>query len=40
MSDVHDARVRRDAEHDGLADGHGVVGGAEVGREYDDGPRA
>src|SRR5213596_1289100 len=31
MSNVHDARVRRDAEHNRLADGHGVVGCAEVG---------
>src|SRR5436309_2901858 len=40
MSDVHDAGVWRDAKYYRFADGHGVVGGAKVGHEDDDGPRA
>ena len=39
MGDVHDARGRRDADHDGLANGHGVVGRSEVGHEDDGGSR-
>src|SRR5258708_29071279 len=37
MSDVHDAGVGGDAEHDGLADGYGVIGRAEVSHEDDGG---
>ncbi len=37
MRDVHDAGIRRDANHYRFADGDGVVGGAEVGHENDGG---
>ena len=39
MGDVHDAGVRSDIEHDRFANGHGVIGGAEVGHEDDGGAR-
>jgi len=33
VSDVHDAGVGSNAEHDSLANGHSIVGGAEVSHE-------
>src|SRR5208283_2882607 len=35
VSDVQDTRVRSDAQHDGLTDGHGIVRGSEVRHEND-----
>ncbi len=40
VSDVHDSGVGGDADHDGFADGHGIVGGAEVGHKDDGWARA
>ena len=37
MSDVHDAGVGQDLQHDGFAERDGVIGGAEVGHENDGG---
>src|SRR5712691_2743388 len=39
VGDVHDARAGGDADDDRFADGHGIVGGPEVGHE-DDGGRS
>ncbi len=33
VRDIHDARIGRDAEHHRFADGHRVIGDAEIGHE-------